>query len=194
MESLKAAVASGADAVYLGAKQYSARASAGNFTMEELSEAMDYCHLRGVKVYLTVNTLYKDNERQGLLQLVNSVYAMGVDVTEQIPQDLYSRLLCSSEKGSMHWHYLEAAGNFLRGRGLNPAGLFVDVMAVAWACDESMAKFAEGKVLVERFGEVSSGRTVFDQSGNINNKSRLFAAYEYDFEKLRKLLIERVFK
>ena len=122
------------------------------------------------------------------------VYAMGVDVTEQIPQDLYSRLLCSSEKGSMHWHYLEAAGNFLRGRGLNPAGLFVDVMAVAWACDESMAKFAEGKVLVERFGEGSSGRTVFDQSGNINNKSRLFAAYEYDFEKLRKLLIERVFK
>lgn len=122
------------------------------------------------------------------------VYAIGVDITEQIPRDFYSRLLYGSTEGEMHWHYLKAAGDFLEGRKLEPAGLFVDILAVAWACDACLAKFAEGKVLVERFGEVSSGRTIFDQNGNIDNESRLFAAYEYDFDKLQNLLRERIFK
>ena len=59
MESLKAAVNGGCDAVYLGGKQFSARQYAGNFDLKELEDACDYCHLRGVKVYVTVNTVYK---------------------------------------------------------------------------------------------------------------------------------------
>ena len=62
MESLKAAVNNGCDAVYLGGTAFSARYSAQNFSLEEIEEACDYCHLRGVKVYVTVNTLYKDKE------------------------------------------------------------------------------------------------------------------------------------
>ncbi len=86
MESLRAAVNNGADAVYLGGKQFGARAYANNFGLTELAEAMDYCHLRGVKVYVTVNTIYKDSERQALLQFVHSLYTMGADAL--IMQDL----------------------------------------------------------------------------------------------------------
>lgn len=55
-ESLIAGVRSGADAVYLGGKLFSARRNAGNFNDEELENAIKYCHERNVKVYLTINT------------------------------------------------------------------------------------------------------------------------------------------
>lgn len=79
MESLKAAVNNGCDAVYLGGKLFSARQFAGNFSLEELEEACDYCHLRGVKVYVTINTLYKVEELKELLDFVGKLYKMGVD-------------------------------------------------------------------------------------------------------------------
>ena len=79
MESLKAAVNNGCDAVYLGGKAFSARQYAGNFSLQELEEACDYCHLRGVKVYVTVNTLYKEEELKGFLEFVSRLYEMGVD-------------------------------------------------------------------------------------------------------------------
>ena len=59
MECLKAAVNNGADAIYLGGKTFGARAYAGNFSNEELKEAVNYAHLYGVKIYITVNTLKK---------------------------------------------------------------------------------------------------------------------------------------
>ena len=57
LESLKAAVTAGADAVYAGGSRFGARAYADNFTKEQLLEAIDYCHLHGSKIYLTVNTM-----------------------------------------------------------------------------------------------------------------------------------------
>lgn len=79
MESLKAAVNNGCDAVYLGGKLFSARQFAGNFSLEELEEACNYCHLRGVKVYVTVNTLYKDEELKAFIAFIGKLYKMGVD-------------------------------------------------------------------------------------------------------------------
>lgn len=79
MESLKAAVQNGCNAVYLGGKQFSARQYAGNFSIEEIEEACDYCHLRGVRVYVTVNTVYKDKELKEFLKFVGKLYAIGVD-------------------------------------------------------------------------------------------------------------------
>ena len=58
-EALKAAVQNGANAVYLGGKDFSARASANNFDRDELIEAVKYCHIRGCRVFVTVNTLIK---------------------------------------------------------------------------------------------------------------------------------------
>jgi len=79
MDSLRAAVNSGCDAVYLGGKKFGARAYAGNFDLKELEEACDYCHLRGVKVYVTVNTVYKDEELKEFLVYIKDLYEMGVD-------------------------------------------------------------------------------------------------------------------
>lgn len=79
MESLKAAVNNGCDAVYLGGKEFSARQYAGNFSIEEMEEACDYCHLRGVKVYVTVNTVYKEKELKGFLSFIEKLYHLGVD-------------------------------------------------------------------------------------------------------------------
>lgn len=79
MESLRAAVNGGCDAVYLGGKQFSARQYAGNFDLQELEQACDYCHLRGVRVYVTVNTLYKDAELRDFLAYIRALYEMGVD-------------------------------------------------------------------------------------------------------------------
>ena len=62
MEALRAAVQNGADAVYLGCGAFNARQSAQNFTPQTLMEAVKYCHVRGVAVHLTLNTLVSDRE------------------------------------------------------------------------------------------------------------------------------------
>ena len=62
MESLKAAVAAGCDAVYMGGSRFGARAYADNPAGDEMIEAINYCHMHDVKIYMTVNTLLKDRE------------------------------------------------------------------------------------------------------------------------------------
>lgn len=79
MTCLHAAVAAGADAVYLGASQFNARQNADNFTLETLKEACDYAHLRGVKVYLTLNTVVLPSELPDALELARQAYRVGVD-------------------------------------------------------------------------------------------------------------------
>ena len=74
-EMLGAAVFSGADAVYLGLTGFNARRTAGNFTPDELREAVAFCHARGVKVHVTLNTLVYDRELSGLADAVRAVAA-----------------------------------------------------------------------------------------------------------------------
>ncbi|GMQ60013.1 U32 family peptidase [Vallitalea sediminicola] len=78
-ESMIAAINAGCDAVYVGGKQFSARAYASNFDTEEMIKAIQYCHLRGVKIYVTVNTLFKDKEIDNLIQYIDVLYQAGVD-------------------------------------------------------------------------------------------------------------------
>ena len=78
-ETMKAAVAAGADAVYAGGSRFGARAYAQNFTEEELLEAIDYVHLRGKKLYLTVNTLVKEKEFRDLYSYLLPYYKRGLD-------------------------------------------------------------------------------------------------------------------
>lgn len=79
MEMLYAAVRSGADAVYLGAKDFSARRNAENFSTNELPQVTRYCHIRGVKVYLTLNILIKNNELESAFALARDAYNAGID-------------------------------------------------------------------------------------------------------------------
>ena len=67
MECLEAAILNGADAVYLGGHLFGARAYANNFGQEELCKAIDYVHLYGKKIFLTVNTIVKEKERKDFL-------------------------------------------------------------------------------------------------------------------------------
>ena len=78
-ECLVAAVKGGADAVYVGAKSFGARAYAKNFDTEELCRAVAYCHLHGVKLYVTLNTLILDGEMEDALNLAGELYRAGVD-------------------------------------------------------------------------------------------------------------------
>lgn len=85
-ECLKAAVQSGADAVYFGAGSFNARAFATNFDEESLEKAITYAKLRGVKTNLTLNTLIKNDEMQNAIELAKKAYEFGIDAI--IVQDL----------------------------------------------------------------------------------------------------------
>lgn len=86
LEILKGVIESGADAVYVGGSMFGARAYANNFTEEELLKAIDFAHLRGVKVYLTVNTLIKNSEFSKLYDYLLPYYKRGLDAV--IVQDI----------------------------------------------------------------------------------------------------------
>ncbi len=86
IEILKAAVLSGADAVYFGLGNFNARRNAQNFSEEEAKQAIEYCHSRGVKVHITLNTLIKDSEIKDAVETIKHICKSGADAV--IVQDL----------------------------------------------------------------------------------------------------------
>lgn len=92
VEALRAAVQNGANAVYLGCGTFNARQGAKNFTPQTLTEAVKYCHVRGVDVHLTLNTLVSDKEMQEVAALIRHAALSGVDAF--IVQDLGVVRLC----------------------------------------------------------------------------------------------------
>ena len=92
MDALRAAVQNGANAVYLGCGTFNARQSAKNFTPDTLTEAVKYCHVRGVQVHLTLNTLVSDREMDKLAELIRHAATINVDAF--IVQDLGVLQLC----------------------------------------------------------------------------------------------------
>lgn len=91
MESLVAALRSGANAVYIGGKSFSARSSASNFENEEIAEAAKLCHLYGAKLYLAVNTVITDNEAASFCKFIADTAKIGIDA--YIVQDTGCALL-----------------------------------------------------------------------------------------------------
>ena len=101
-EALKAAVQNGADAVYLGGKEFSARASANNFDKEELKRAVEYCHIRGCQVFVTANTLIKQCEVKSFLEYAKYLYDIDVDAI--ILQDIGMATLLKKELPDFELH------------------------------------------------------------------------------------------
>ncbi|WP_082706318.1 U32 family peptidase [Methanobrevibacter sp. YE315] len=86
MDYLKVAINAGASSVYLSGKDYGARKFAENFTLDEINDAVNIAHMHNVKVYVTVNTLIKEDELEDVINYLSSLYAIGVDAV--LVQDL----------------------------------------------------------------------------------------------------------
>jgi len=102
MDNLIAAVYSGANAVYLGVQSFNARASAANFSFEELKKAVGFCHARNVKVNVTLNTILYDRELEEFKETVKQVAACGVDAI--IAQDLAAAKIIKSVAPDIDLH------------------------------------------------------------------------------------------
>ena len=101
-EAVVAAVQSGADAVYLGGQRFGARQSAKNFDIPDMKKWIDYCHLYGVRVYVTVNTLIKDSELEDLAEYVKDLAAINPDAL--IVQDMGAVTLIRTVAPAMPIH------------------------------------------------------------------------------------------
>ena len=102
MSALIAAVQNGADAVYVGGRGFGARANASNFDGQGLVGAVEYCHARGVKLYMTVNTLVRDDEMEQVYDLVRDAVQAGIDAA--IVQDLGVAQLLHAHFPGLHLH------------------------------------------------------------------------------------------
>ena len=109
-ESVVAAVRSGADAVYFGAGDFNARRNAKNLSDEELAEAIRYCHLRGVKTYITVNTLVTDRELEKAKELILHLNRIGADALKVTNEHSVNKVVGNihhlrHSHGHSHSHY-----------------------------------------------------------------------------------------
>lgn len=102
VDALRAAVQNGANAVYLGYGSFHARQNAKNFTADDLAFAVQYCHVRGVKVHLTLNTLVSDRELEKAAEIIRTAAELGVDAL--IVQDLGVVSLCRQIAPHMELH------------------------------------------------------------------------------------------
>ncbi|MCH4266698.1 MAG: U32 family peptidase [Solobacterium sp.] len=175
MESLKAAVAAGCNAVYLGGTLFSARAFAGNFSHDELIEALAYCHIRGVRVYVTMNTLLFEEELPKAFEEAKFLYEHGVDALliqdlglfDYIHQTMPDfELHCSTQ---MHLHNLDGI-RFMRDHGAKRAVLAREtpIELVQQACLEGIEieVFAYGALCISYSGQCLMSQSVKNRSGN----------------------------
>jgi putative protease len=174
--SLYAAVQNGCDAVYLGGKSFNARKSADNFTLDELKDVFAYAHIRGVEVYVTVNTLYKDSEVKGVLEFIENIYQYGVDGV--ILQDLGTAKLVKGNFPNLELHastqmtihnvegakYLEELGfsRAVMARELSIA----EVKEIAKNTNLEIEAFVHGALCISYSGQCLMSSLIGGRSGN----------------------------
>jgi putative protease len=175
-ESLRAAVQNGANAVYLGGMEFSARASANNFDRSELKEAVEYAHIRDVSVFVTVNTLIKQNETEDFINYIKYLY--DVDVDAIILQDigmakLIKKILPDFElhaSTQMVAHSIEDV-KYLENIGFNRVVLAreLNVDEIKYICDNTnvdIEVFVHGALCVCYSGQCLMSSMIGSRSGN----------------------------
>ncbi|MGN1059957.1 MAG: U32 family peptidase, partial [Clostridia bacterium] len=176
LEALTAAVHYGADAVYVGGSRFSARKNAQNFTDKELAEAVDFCHVRGVRLYLCCNTLLKDSELDEAMDFIRYAYQIGVDAL--IIQDL--GLLARVRRalpdmpvhGSTQMTIVNSAGiNTLAALGVRRVVLAREVTAAEIAeirrhTDTELEYFVHGALCISYSGQCLMSSILGGRSGN----------------------------
>ncbi len=175
MESLVAAVQNGADAVYFGARLFNARRGADNFGQDGLKEAVRYCHVRGVRAHITLNTLVRDGEMAALERQVAEIAEAGADAA--IVQDLgvaacVRRLapeVCLHASTQMAVHNRQGV-EYLRDHGFNRAVLAREMsLAEIEKCaglGVELEAFCHGALCVSCSGQCLFSSLVGGRSGN----------------------------
>ena len=176
MEALRAAVQNGANAVYLGCGQFNARQSAKNFTPQALAEAVKYCHIRGVAVHLTLNTLVSDRETPAAAALIRQAATAGVDAF--IVQDLGIVQLCKEiaphiplhGSTQMTVHSLPGV-QFCAGMGMSRVVLSRELSReeIAYICANSPIEtevFGHGALCMSYSGQCYLSAAIGGRSGN----------------------------
>lgn len=175
-EAVISAVRSGADAVYLGLKDFSARKEAQNFSFEDLKETTAYCHIRGVKVYVTMNTLIFDSELQSALETVKKACECNIDAL--IVQDIgFANLvhkacpklpLHGSTQMSVH---TLCGAKFLKEMGFKRVVLSremsrEEIKHIADNCDIELEVFVHGALCMSVSGQCYFSAMLGGRSGN----------------------------
>ncbi|WP_317368555.1 DUF3656 domain-containing protein, partial [uncultured Tyzzerella sp.] len=176
MDSMISAVNNGCDAIYLGGKSFNARQSANNFSNEELNYVIDYCHLRGVKVNLTLNIVYKENEIQDVLNFVSEVYSYGIDAI--IVQDIgiFNLIKNNFKNVSLHAstqmtiHNIEGV-KFLKELGFKRVVLsreltLKEIENITHNTDIEIEAFVHGAICVSYSGRCLMSSLIGERSGN----------------------------
>lgn len=190
-ECLKAGVLNGADAVYIGGKEFSARQFAGNFSREEMIEAIRFCHSYDVKVYVTMNTLYNNEELPGALAYASFLYENGADAL--IIQDIgFLKLLKQHlPKFELHGstqmtvHNVEGV-NLLYNMGIKRVVLAreLSINEIEYITRNTKAEieiFAHGALCISFSGQCLFSSMIGGRSGN-RGKCAQSCRQEYTFE------------
>ena len=175
-ESLRAAVQSGADAVYLGWGDFNARRSAKNFSDEEFAEALVYCHVRGVRVFLTLNTLLTDRELPRALETARTACRLGVDailVQDWGLFDLLRRALPDQPIHASTQMSIFTSGGAAEAAADGCERVVIarecsgeDTTQICRSCDAEVEVFAHGALCMCYSGQCAMSAVVGSRSGN----------------------------
>ena len=175
IEALYAAVQNGCDAVYLGGEMFGARAFAHNFSKEDLKEAVAYAHIYGVQVYVTVNTLIKEEEMNDVISYIT--YLQKIDVDALIVQDLGLLSLLREQfpdmevhaSTQMHVHNPQGI-TFLKEQGVKrvvvPRETTIEEIEAYAKLGIDLEVFVQGALCVSYSGQCLMSAVLFDRSGN----------------------------
>lgn len=175
-EALKAAVYSGANAVYLGGPAFGARANAKNFTAEQLKEAAEFCHARGVRVHITVNTLLKDSELAAALEMVSFLCNIHVDAV--LVQDMGLYLLLKERAPKLPLHastqmsiHTPGGARLLHELGAERVVLsremsLQEIKEVSLGCPAELESFIHGALCMSVSGQCYFSAMLGGRSGN----------------------------
>ncbi len=175
-EQLKAAVISGANAVYFGTGNFNARRNAENFAGESLKRAVDYCHLRNIKVYITLNTLTFDKEKEALHSTVRDIALSGADaviiqdfaVYEAVKKICPDLPLHASTQMAVH---NVSGAKFLEGLGFSRIVLarelsFEEIKKIREAVKAELEVFVHGAHCMSASGNCYLSAMLGERSGN----------------------------
>lgn len=175
-EALRAAVFAGADAVYLGGPAFGARANAKNFSRQELAEAVAFCHGRGVRVHVTVNTLLKETELPQALEFVEFLCSLPVDAVLVQDMGLFAQLrrrapqlpLHASTQMSLH---TPAGAKLLWELGAQRVVLsremsLEEIREVSESCPVELESFVHGALCMSVSGQCYLSAMLGGRSGN----------------------------